>query len=205
MGRTDQRPTLKIENCSLLLSGEVSDEEQDEANLYKLRGKNEVIVMRSDIQHQRDFYCVGSNVWGLISEKFGFDIELGYNVVSQEQGILSINLGSQKVRIPATGRFDYQPVTRIPTDVVPDEEDDDLVSFDGHSVLLRRSKRQPVCFPYSFPAFRDSHDTQRHSHRMIQHSLRTRRRSFSCHQRNPLRMNRKAVIWKLNKRLETQR
>ena len=111
----------------------MSDEEQDDTTMYKTRRKNKATVIRSDILHQRDFYCVGSNVWSLVSEKFGFDIELGCKVVSREQGILAINLGSQKVLIPATGRFDYQPVVRIPTDVVPDEEDDDLVSFDGHS------------------------------------------------------------------------
>ena len=204
MGRIDQRPTIKIANYSLVLSGEVSDEEQDNANLYTSRVKNKVTMIRSDIQHQRDFYCVGSNVWGLVSEKFGFDIELGFKVVSHEQGILAINLGSQKVLIPATGRFDYQPVARIPTDVVPDEEDDDLVSFDGTLVLLVRSIHQPVSRTYSFPALQDCHGTPCHNHRMTLHSLRTQRQSFFCHRRNPQWMNRKAVIWKLSQRQETQ-
>jgi hypothetical protein len=82
-GSIDQRLTVKIENYALLLSGEVSDEEQDDTTMYKTRRKNKATVIRSDILHQRDFYCVGSNVWSLVSEKFGSEIELGCKVVSQ--------------------------------------------------------------------------------------------------------------------------
>jgi hypothetical protein len=54
-------------------------------------------------------------------------VELGYKVLSQPQGGLVVDLETQKVAVPASGRFDYQPVAKKPTDVVSDE-DDDLVS-----------------------------------------------------------------------------
>ena len=132
LGQTDQRPALKIENASLLLTGEVSDEEQEETHFYESRGRDKAITLRRDLEHERDYYCVGSNVWNLVSEKFGFDEELGYKVVSQQPGVLAVNLGTEKIPIPATGRFDYQPVARKPTDVVSDEEDDDLVRLHIH-------------------------------------------------------------------------
>jgi hypothetical protein len=127
-GQTDQRPAAKIENASLLVTGEVSDEEQDDANMNGSRGNHESIRLRTDVKHQRDFHCVGANVWALVSEKFGFDVVLAFKVVDgRQQGTLAIDLITQKVAIPVTGWFDYRPVSTIPTDVVSDE-DDDLVS-----------------------------------------------------------------------------
>lgn len=130
-GQSEERPTAKIENASLLVTGEVSDEEQDDTNMYESRGRPESSRLRTDIKHQRDFHCIGSNVWGLVSEKFGFDVELAFKVAEgRQQGILAIDLITQKVDIPVTGWFDYRPIARIPTDVVSDEEDD-LVGLDS--------------------------------------------------------------------------
>lgn len=136
MGQTSQRPILKIENASLLSSGQVSDEEAEEETFYESRGRNaqkstqKSITLRRDLVHRSDFFCVGSNVWNLVSEKFGFDEELAYKVVSKGQGLLAVNfgIGTPEVPIPATGHFDYRSVAAQPTDVVSDEEDDDLVS-----------------------------------------------------------------------------
>lgn len=149
-GQTDQRPTVKIENASLLLStGEVSDEEAEETKFYGSRGRQESRELRRDIQHKSDFYCVGSHVWNLVSEKFGFDVELGYKVLMQDLNELNIDLGTQKVPIPAGGRFEYHPIPKKHTDVVSDE-DDDLVRCRCQYLYSLFSERESSPYVSSF-------------------------------------------------------
>jgi hypothetical protein len=174
LGQTDQRPTLKIDNASTLLlntGGAVSDEEAEESKFYEQRGKTVGVspTLRRDIVHEIDFYCVGAHVWNLISEKFGFDVELSYKVLSQPHGGLVVNLETQKVDVPASGRFDYQPVAKKPTDVVSDE-DDDLVRY--HFSLAKfiyfSNFVTHLVATFSFLALPESrHHIQHRSHRMI--------------------------------------
>jgi hypothetical protein len=119
-GRTDEKPTEKILNAPLFVTSETSGEE----------GKTEAIL-RQDIVHAKDFFLVGCNAWTLLSSKFGFDIEQRLKVTTHvptctEDSTLAVNLGHQKIAIPATGRFDYLIISN---DAVSEDGDiDDLVS-----------------------------------------------------------------------------
>ena len=206
-GNTEERPTAKIENASFLVTGEVSDEEQDDTTMYESRVTRESNRLRTDIKHQRDFYCVGSNVWSLVSEKFGYDVELGFKVVEErQQGVLGIDLITQKVPIPVTGWFDYHPVARIPTDVVSDE-DDDLVSVKSCDCLQRSDS---ICsnislWACSFPVLLDCRDIQYHNRRMTQCPLLHRLPSSSYRRLSPLAMSSRSAQWTSNNQYEIRR
>lgn len=124
-GNTDQKPAQKIQNASLFISTEVSDdEEKAESDFYVQRKIAQKLALRRDIVFAQDFFLVGSNVWTLLSNKFGFDIEGRYQVVPHVSDLgtdsnLAVQLGHQMVNVPATGRFDF---VVLPTDVVSDDE-----------------------------------------------------------------------------------
>jgi hypothetical protein len=130
-GRTEQKPTEKILNAPLFVTSETSDEGgKTEATFDALR-KADQKLLRRDIVHAQDFFLVGCNAWTLLSSKFGFDIELRLKVTTHvstrtDDSNLAVNLGHQKIVIPATGRFDYVVMS---TDAVSEDEDfHDLVS-----------------------------------------------------------------------------
>eukprot|EP00546_Thalassionema_frauenfeldii_P013290 CAMPEP_0178928376 /NCGR_PEP_ID=MMETSP0786-20121207/19862_1 /TAXON_ID=186022 /ORGANISM="Thalassionema frauenfeldii, Strain CCMP 1798" /LENGTH=1163 /DNA_ID=CAMNT_0020604219 /DNA_START=39 /DNA_END=3530 /DNA_ORIENTATION=- len=135
LGQNDQRPTLRIGTSTLLSTeGTVSDEEEEHSKTdFKPRDRSNQRhhqlgsyqqSLRRDLHLGRDFHCVGINVWNLISEKFGYEIELGFPVVALENGGIAIDIPEtqQQIPIPPTGRFDYEALS--PTDIVSDDEDD---------------------------------------------------------------------------------
>jgi len=136
LGQTDQRPTLRIGTSILLATeGTVSEEEEEEdtKSSFQLhdrshqrhqRLRSHQQSLRQDLHLRRDFHCVGMNVWNLISEKFGYEIEFGFSVVAIENGGLAIDIREtqQQIPIPPTGRFDYEALST--TDIVSDDEDD---------------------------------------------------------------------------------
>lgn len=125
-GQCEERPNQKIVNAVLMVTGVSDDEEKGEQKLPVSEKVQRVWNLRSDIEHEQDFFLVGSNVWTLISEKFGYDEKLGYKVVPQPDHTLAVDLGSQKIGIPVTGRFSFDLKQ---TDVVSDDDDfNDLVS-----------------------------------------------------------------------------
>lgn len=140
LGQTDQRPTLRIGTSILLATeGTVSEDEEEEETKPSVqlhershqrhqRLPSHQQSLRHDLHLRRDFHCVGANVWNLISEKFGYEIELGFSVVTVENSGLAIDISEtqQQILIPPTGRFDYEALS--PTDIVSDDEDD-LVRF----------------------------------------------------------------------------
>lgn len=132
-GKTEIKPTEQICNSLLFVTTEVSDdEEKDVSNFHDLRNVPlKKPVLRRDIVHAQDFFLLGLHAWTVVSSKFGFDIEVRLKAVPHtsthhENSNLAVDLGHQKVNIPATGRFDYIVAK---TDVVSDDEDlNDLVS-----------------------------------------------------------------------------
>ena len=132
-GKTERKPTEKIRNAVFFVTTEVSDDEEtDESKIINLRNVSPTkTVLRRDIVHAEDFFLVGSNAWTVVSNKFGFDIEVRLNAVQhasthREDSNLAVDLGHQKVIIPASGRFNYIVAK---TDVVSDDEElNDLVS-----------------------------------------------------------------------------
>jgi ubiquitin carboxyl-terminal hydrolase 4/11 len=144
-GEAEQRPSQRIENTVLVLNGHISDEEHEEVS-YTQKSRHKSIDLRRDIEHQRDFYCIGSHVWNLITENFDVDIELKFPVILHGHCTLAVDLGVQRVIIPHSGRFEYNHV--VASDVVSDEEDD-LVGIELSLCLNRNTSHVPKKFPYS--------------------------------------------------------
>jgi len=126
-GKVDKRPTEKIIN-EPMLSGAVSDDDDDENKGKRVPSQAAAAGstnLRQDIVHQQDFFLVGANVWGLVSGKFGYDLQLECKASRLENNQLSIHVGDQmRVGVPASGRFAYE--TKKATDVVSEDDDDEI-------------------------------------------------------------------------------
>ena len=86
---------------------------------------------KSSKQHEKDFVLVGSNVWGLLSNKFGSgDSAVACHVVSlpSQDSSLAVNLpDATRIPIPGSGRFPYETFLQQ-----QDEDDkDDVAMQDG--------------------------------------------------------------------------
>ena len=85
-------------------------------------------TIQRNLQHQIDYFLLGSNAWGIAEAKFGCDHVLSMSCIFEESpdSRLAVVVGDRHIPIPATGRFRYehamaQPVSEDDTAASPDD------------------------------------------------------------------------------------
>ena len=128
--------------------GDSSEKNDNDGNMLN-NTLNEQNVLRNDIHHVVNYFCLGDNAWMLLSSKFGFDIDIELSLVwdgdasnstyggwgrLRVDGLLSKR--GMHVMIPENGIFSYYEsfFTSSDDDNQQDEEkdleDEELVSND---------------------------------------------------------------------------
>lgn len=92
-------------------------------------------VMKTGLEHTKDYFFLGPSAWLLVKEKFGFDgYELARYCVSNGASVLSVQLQAEEsegntatlIEIPPSGRFAYEKILLDDNNdksmLVPDED-----------------------------------------------------------------------------------
>lgn len=116
-----QNAVLMVENAEISSSDEESNNDPQKPFMEKsrLRSRLEKARLRREIDHEKDYFLLGSNAWLILKSKFGCDLELERKCVLWNRSespiaveVLPAEDGQRAVYVPVppTGRFAYEQV-----------------------------------------------------------------------------------------------